>query len=298
MKWSRDKALGLISNWPIDEMILAFDCQEIDKLWEFYNAKQSTSPGKKRKLSPNESIAKKIIECEDNGWISSLKCCSDDDPPETLVCLLWASLDEHAKKIEDGTQLDDTGYRKKERRMLRQVYTSSIENDLSSDDSELVSSRDYDFHPKLLDVLVQKLKDDSEARTDETKLKYKITDLTQDENFPVLLIPKATSHEPPLVMASQGLIPPWVHQIAPKVLELLTLATDSLLTPATDSPGGKNNEDNITDERTKESHNLQGDEHKNDDDKSNTDSDDGKKSNETNEDDVDEWGKKEGEESC
>ena len=108
MKWSRDKALGLISNWPIDKMIVTFDCEEPKTLWEFYN-----SPSNTKKADTINTIAKKIVEFERNGWISSLKYCSNDNPPKSLICLLWADLDMYAGTTADDKQLDDINYKKR-----------------------------------------------------------------------------------------------------------------------------------------------------------------------------------------
>ena len=120
----KNKALGLISNWPIDEMIVAFDCQEPNTLWEFYN-----SPSNTKKAGSINAIAKKIVEFERNGWISSLKYCFNNNPPKSLICLLWASLDMHADTIADNKNLT-TKTTKKERRMLKQLYKSLIESAL------------------------------------------------------------------------------------------------------------------------------------------------------------------------
>ena len=84
MKWSRDKALGLISNWPIDKMIVAFDYQEPNTLWEFYN-----NPSNTKKTGTINAIAKKIVEFESSGWISSLKYCSNDNPPKASFVSCW-----------------------------------------------------------------------------------------------------------------------------------------------------------------------------------------------------------------
>ena len=159
MKWPRDKALGLISNWPINKMIVAFDYQEPNTLWESY-----INPSNTKKVGTVNLIAKKIVELESNGWISSLKYSSSDNPPESLICLLWPDLDMHADTVAEGKQVDDISYKRKERNMLRQLYKSSVESGFSSDDSEKPSSRNYDFNETLLNFLVEKLRADSKPR--------------------------------------------------------------------------------------------------------------------------------------
>ena len=89
-------------------MIVAFDCQEPNTLWKFYN-----SPINTKKTNTINTIAKKILDLESKGWISSLKYCSNDNPPKSLICLLWASLDMHADTIADDKQLDDINYKKR-----------------------------------------------------------------------------------------------------------------------------------------------------------------------------------------
>ena len=203
-------------------MIVAFDFQEPNTLWEFYN-----NPSNTKKTGTINAIAKKIVEFESSGWISSLKYSSSDNPPESLICLLWADLDLHANTIADDKQLDDISYKRKERRMLRQLYKSSVKSGFSSDDSEKPSSRDYDFNETLLNFLVEKLRADSNPSTNEDEVRENIADLILEEDFPDDLIPKSRSHKQgPCFMEQQGIIPPWVRQVAPTVLNLLTNADD------------------------------------------------------------------------
>ena len=74
--------------------------------------------------------------------------------------------------------------------MLKQLYTSSIEIDSSSDDNEQPSSRDYDFDETLLNFLVEKLRADSKPSTNEDEVRENIADLILDKDFPDNPIPK------------------------------------------------------------------------------------------------------------
>lgn len=84
---------------------------------------------------------------------------------------------------------------------------------------------DYTWNKTLLDYLVEKLSRGHLAllpNTNENNVRDNILDLTlADEDFPEDLMPKLVNPLPPF-MEPQGIYPPWVHKIAPIVLELLT----------------------------------------------------------------------------
>ena len=73
----------------------------------------------------------------------------------------------------------------------------------------------------LLDFLVEKLSTQCEPCNDEVDVKDEINQLNMNDEIPMNLL-----HQPkndyPLSMARQGLYPPWIEEISPLVLGLLT----------------------------------------------------------------------------
>ena len=86
--------------------------------------------------------------------------------------------------------------------------------------------RDYIWDQSLLNYLVAKLSyDDSDLlpNTNEVNVRNNICDLILEGDFPEELIPKLRNPSTQLFMMPQGRCPPWVHKVAPLVLELLQL---------------------------------------------------------------------------
>jgi len=89
----------------------------------------------------------------------------------------------------------------------------------------------YTWNESLLDYLVEKLciaeadknQNDFLPNINEVNVRENIGDLILDEGFPEELTPELQNPRPPLFMMPQGRCPPWVKEIAPFVLERLTL---------------------------------------------------------------------------